>query len=186
MSKLTQEQIRDAYGAWMDVRNRLDDSSRAVIEAIAAHVQYAPVEPSPQAGASEAGVVDRMLSAFDDVAMGYCEFTAEARIEAMTAALNVALDAMEKEIQDEGDRISWRGFGAETTFAKAVRARLSASVRDPAERVTVKDGLVCLDGIPDALFTDRSRPDYKTYDVAARRYAAGLRLELDAARKAEG
>jgi hypothetical protein len=49
---------------------------------------------------------------------------------------------------------------------------------DPAERVTVKDGMVYLDGIPEALFSDRSRPDYKTYDVAARRYAAGFRVEL--------
>jgi hypothetical protein len=30
----------------------------------------------------------------------------------------------EKAIQEEGDRISWQGFGAETSFAKAVRARL--------------------------------------------------------------
>jgi hypothetical protein len=39
--RLTEEQYKVAYEAWMNVRTRIDDSSRAVIEAIAEHVQYA-------------------------------------------------------------------------------------------------------------------------------------------------
>jgi hypothetical protein len=40
----------------------------------------------------------------------------------------------EMAIQDEGDRISWQGFGAETTFAKAVRARLTPTP-EPIEKL---------------------------------------------------
>ena len=38
--RLTKAQYMAAYKAWMDVRTRIDDSSRAVIAAIAEHVQY--------------------------------------------------------------------------------------------------------------------------------------------------
>jgi hypothetical protein len=38
--RLTEAQYKAAYKAWMDVRTRIDDSSRAVIAAIAEHVQY--------------------------------------------------------------------------------------------------------------------------------------------------
>jgi hypothetical protein len=129
-------------------------------------------------------LVERMLVAFS-------QHRHKARqIDGMTAALNVALDATEKEIQDEGDRISWQGFGAETTFAKAVRARLSAPVRDPAKRVTVTfyDAeptpywQVSLDG-------KHIGPRFPVtgYQVDAERYAAGLRAELaDQARAAGG
>jgi len=37
--RLTKAQYMAAYKAWMDVRTRIDDSSRAVIAAIAEHVQ---------------------------------------------------------------------------------------------------------------------------------------------------
>jgi len=44
--RLTKAQYMAAYKAWMDVRTRIDDSSRAVIAAIAEHVQY-PSEAAP-------------------------------------------------------------------------------------------------------------------------------------------
>jgi 8-oxo-dGTP pyrophosphatase MutT (NUDIX family) len=63
---------------------------------------------------------------------------------------------------------------------KAIDGLMGTNVKKPEERVTVIGGRVMLDGKPDAFFSDRSRPDYKNYDVAARRYAAGLRAELAA------
>ena len=99
--RLTEAQIDAAYKAWTGVALSRDYSHRAVIAAIAEHVQYS----------SEAAQEPR--------------FT---------------LAEIEAAIQAEGDRISWQGFGAETTFAKAVCARFSPAPPDraPEERVTVR------------------------------------------------
>ena len=87
----------------------------------------------------------------------------------------------EKAIQDEGDRIGWQGFGAETTFAKAVRARLfpPAVEKTAEERVTVhgRSGNsyweVWLDGINQHTFDGHECKD-------AEIYALGLIAQLKA------
>jgi hypothetical protein len=67
-------------------------------------------------------VIEQMLIAFHDG--GPSAAGINRHIERMTAAARVLIDEVEKAINDEGERISWQGFGAETTFAKAVRARI--------------------------------------------------------------
>lgn len=83
------------------------------------------------------------------------------------------LDEVEDAINREGERTSWQGFGAETSFSVAVRARLTPK---PVERVTVGGLTVYLDGECKYSFADGPFSECKKN---AERYAAGLRAELE-------
>ena len=144
--KLTEAQYQAAYKAWMDVRTRIDDSSRAVIAAIAEHVQY-PSEAAPIGLESDThqfqnfhrSLCERFEYWHDAVDWRRDLASLEEHIASLIPAApqpaqepRYTLDEIAAAIQAEGDRISWQGFGAETTFAKAVCARFSPA---PPDRV---------------------------------------------------
>ena len=121
--RLTEAQIDAAYKAWTGVALSRDYSHRAVIEAITEHVQY-PSEPA-QAGRCNCLLSDQSCNVHDRRAV-------PATPQCVPSEPRYTLDEIAAAIQAEGDRISWQGFGAETTFAKAVCARFSPAPPDRA------------------------------------------------------
>jgi hypothetical protein len=89
---------------------------------------------------AESGILAQAIEAARKAGVQADGFIANNLAVTVTAAAQVLNDAWEKAIQDEGDKISWQGFGAETTFAKAVRSRLFPPLARPAEeRVTMSE-----------------------------------------------
>ena len=152
--RLTEAQIDAAYKAWTGVALSRDYSHRAVIEAITEHVQY-PSEAAPIGLESDThqfqnfhrSLCERFEYWHDAVDWRRDLASLEEHIASLIPSApqpaqepRYTLDEIAAAIQAEGDRISWQGFGAETTFAKAVCARFSPAPPDraPEERVTVR------------------------------------------------
>ena len=126
------QKINDNARVWMEARKAID----------------AVLAQRDQPAAGDAEVVGEAYTAFcksvsaNGVTMdGVAEVVSVARRGMVPAGETFSKEQIEKigkAINDEGEKISWQGFGAETTFAVAVLARLTTPAKPTAEeRVTI-------------------------------------------------
>jgi hypothetical protein len=100
-----------------------------------------PVTPAPVQDDELIEIAERAYNSENGSSPSFHYCSLRAAIAAVRPQIEAAAregywkqEDVEKAIQDEGDRISWQGFGAETTFAKAVRARLTPTP-EPIEKL---------------------------------------------------